>query len=328
MLASSYSFSSLALIACLALLLNLLLGGPRSLYASIAFLHPLAFFEKIAFKLSEKLNRFRRDDKTRRFRGLILTFSLVGMAITLGVLLTRFFLVPGGEYMEIMLLALFFGARPLLDWGRQIKKLLLHTPEIISAELLPLKLIRRQQKEYDSSTVLRGTIEAMALGLSEQVIAPLFYYLMLGWPGVLAVSTVTVLDRLIGYRNSQYAEFGKTAAVLHTILQWIPARITGILICITACFAPKCSPLAAVTIMLQQANRAVSRNAGWPIGAVAGALNITLGGPRTLFGSYIADQWIGEGKTQVSLDSLKAMQWLYGEGLLLLFMCLIFTTLI
>ncbi len=320
---ASYPFSNLALIGCFALLLNMVLGGPASLYAPVAFMHPLNLWEKSAQFFSEKLNRSRRSQNTRRFRGLLLVLFCLGLMIALGIKLTDIFKIRYGEYAEIMMLSIMLSARRFYDWSRQIEKLLPHAPHAISTELLPVRMMRRQQKEYDIPTVLRGTVENMMVELAEGVIAPLFYYIIAGWPGLLAVSAVSVLDRLIGYRNPQYADFGAAAAGAHTLLQWIPSRLTGLLIFIAACFAPGCSPAAALRIMLTQAGKTVSNNAGWPIGAAAGALKVTLGGPRAMLGSYIADQWIGEGSVQPDVRMLKAARALFLTVILLVLMGLL-----
>jgi adenosylcobinamide-phosphate synthase len=304
-------------------LLNLVLGGPRSLYTPIEFLHPLHLLEKLVMKASEKLNRFRRSDQSRRMRGLMLVLSIVSAMFFLGAMLQDIFRMPYGAWMEIALLAVLLGARQQLDGNVQIEKLIAHAAGVIHSEVLPAKLVRRQQKEYDSATVIRGSIEAMMVTLSESVIAPLFYYLVVGWSGVLMVSAIAVMDGLLGYRNPQYRDFGTAAAQMHTLVQWLPARITGFLIAIASFFSPACKPIAALRVMFAHAGRTASANAGWPIAATAGALNITLGGPRAMLGSYIADQWIGEGKAQVTIKAIKAARWLFAIVVLFVQMSLL-----
>lgn len=324
MLFSSYSFSILALMSCVALLLNLLLAGPRSLWSPVVFLHPLNLLERALRRVSEKLNRFRRTDEQREMRGLMLVLAVLLAMVMLGNWLQQIFVQLRTDLLELGLLAMFLGARQAFDRTMQVEKLLVKSPGVVSSEILSPRLVRRQQREYDSATVIRGSIEAMMVSLSESVVAPLFYYIIAGWPGVMAVGIVTVMDDALGYRNPQYQHFGRATAILHTLLQWIPARIAGISIVLASGFAPACQPLTALRILLTQAGRTASANAGWPIAAAAGALGITLGGPRAMFGSYIADQWIGEGKVQVNAKALKAARWLYAIAVLLLVMILLF----
>lgn len=323
MLFSSYSFASLTLIGCLALALNLLLGGPRSLYSSIMFLHPLNLWGSFSLKMSEKLNRFRRSEEQRRMRGAILVVITMAVMYFLADILQKFFLHPNAELLEVVLLALLLGARQQIDWSVQIEKLVGKASGSVSSEVLPLHLVRRQQREYDSATVIRGSIESMMVALSDAVVAPLFYYILFGWWGVLLVSTIAMMDSLLGYRNPQYKDFGTAIAKLHTVLQWLPSRMTGLLIATASFFAPASKPAAAFRILFTQASRTASTNAGWPIAATAGALDITLGGPRAMYGSYIADQWIGVGKVQIDVKAIKAARWLFAIAVLFLLMLLL-----
>jgi adenosylcobinamide-phosphate synthase len=321
MLFSSYNVANLVLVCVLALLLNLVLGI-RGLYTPVLGLHPLRLWEAGIRKLAEKLNRFRRSNQTRLIRGIILVCLALALAGWLGWLMIPIASIPYGIAGEIALFALLLGARPALDQSSQIAKLLtsLGAKQQVSSALLPPEMLRRQQQHYDTATVLRGTIEMLMMQLSERVIAPLLYYILASWVGVFVVLGIAVMDRLLGYRNTQYAYFGTATAMLHSLLQWLPSRITGCLMCLAACFSPAASGRAAWRIMWRDASKTASGNSGWPIAAAAGALNITLGGPRALYGSYIADQWIGDGAAKITLPTLKAAQWLYGIVCLMLLM--------
>ncbi len=269
-----------------------------------------------------KLNRYRRSDHTRKMRGSWLVFFTIIISVLVGQGLTQLFYITGVGA-EIVLLAVWLLARSQIDWTLEIERMLRHTSGKVDSSILPVKLVRRQQKEYDTATVLRGSIEVLMVSLSEAVIAPLFYYIIAGWQGVLLVSFMAVLDAHIGYRNSQYESFGAIAAKAHSFLQWIPARITGVLLCMAAFFAPMASGVKAWKIMLIHAGHVQSRNAGWPIAATAGALGITLGGPRAMYGSFIADQWIGEGKTKIDERGIRAARWLFVISLLIVVMAML-----
>lgn len=310
MLFSAYPFSHLLLITALALLCNLILGGPRSFYLPLRELHPLTLWELFSSWLAGKMNRYRRSDHTRKMRGGWLVFLTILLSLILGESLHRLFLSTGVS-IEIILLALFISSRQQADEMTEINRLLIHTPGKVDSAVLPPLLVRRQLREYDHATVLRGSIEALALGLSERVVAPLFFYLLAGWHGVILVTFITVLDARFGYRNSQYESFGAIAAKTHTFLQFIPSRLASGLLALAAFFAPACRGKNAWRIMTTHAKRAASHNAGWPIAAMAGALGIVLGGPRALYGSFIADHWIGEGTAQLIPQHTLAARWLY-----------------
>jgi adenosylcobinamide-phosphate synthase len=310
MIFSSYNVSDIVLIAAMALLVNLLLGSPRLLWRPLLFLHPLEIWRKLAEWLGGKLNRYRRSDQTRHMRGGWLVFLTILASLLLGYALAEIFLLAGG-LPEVMVLALFLSARQPFDDMAEVEKLLATAPQTVSSKILPSSLVRRQLSEYDHPTVIRGIIEMLGVSMAERVIAPLFYYIIAGWQGVLLVSLVRVLDAIYGYRNAQYEDFGAISAKTHTLLQIIPARIAGLLIVFASFFAPACSGGNAWQVLRTQAQRVNSLNAGWPIAAMAGALGVMLGGPRALYGSFIADQWVGTGSAQLTTRHSQAARWLY-----------------
>ena len=326
MWASGDGFGNLCLVAFFALLLNLLLGGPPALYSSLAPYHPIALWRQFIGAVNRRLNRESRDRKTRGARGkLVLLVALVILAL-LGMglqLALRQLPAHQGDMVEALLLALFFGARPVWDHASAIRRLLRGTVrESYDTALLPLPLMRRDQRSYDRHTVTRAAIEYMALGLTQTVFAPLLAYLFFAWPGVLIVVGVKAMDNQLGYRNRHYAAFGQATARFDSVLQWLPSRLAAFWLCAVAFFAPA-RPLAAIKVMFSQADKVSSSNAGWPIGAMAGALNLTLAGPRALQGVKIDDQWLGGGSSKAEMADFTRARWLYGIGLLLLLVVLL-----
>ena len=323
MIGSDYSFSTLALLACMALLLNLLFGGPMSLYQPLRVLHPMELWRGLVSMMERKFNRAKRNAKTRRRRGWFLLLLGTGVLFLLGETLQQLFTLPGGEYIELLLLTVMLGARPVLDATLRMRRLLKKTPKQIDGLLLPPALVRREHKHYDHASIMRAAIELLALKLSEQVVAPLLAYLLFGWVGVMLVMGVAVMDQLVGYTSSRSREFGQATAIVHSLLQWLPTRTTAVLIAFASLFSPSANPLQSWVVMLAQAGNVKSANAGWPLGAIAGALSLTLGGPRTLHGAYIADGWVGKGRSQPQVADLKRAQWLYAIALLLLLLALL-----
>lgn len=317
MLFSSYDFANLCLIAVLAILANMVLGGPRSLYQPLLVLHPARWWQDFIRRMESKLNRSHRERHTRARRGALLTLFAIAILLLIGMMLTPLFTLPYGEYAEILALSLCLSLRQSLDQTKQVMGLLKKAPATIAGELLPAEITRREQTEYDTSTVLRSMIERLALTLQEGGIAPIFYYLLFGWPLVLLQGGMTVMDRLLGYQNRKLTDFGRSCVFVDSLLQWLPARLAGLWLSLAAAFSPAAHPLNAGRTMLAQAGKLQSANAGWPLAAMAGALKITLGGPRSLQGSYIADAWIGEGSSQVKTTHLHEARWLFLIAILL-----------
>lgn len=309
----------LALIAAIALVMNvLLMGWFIPMFFALAF-SPIA----LILWLAGKLNRFRRSDATRRRRGGMMVAIIALLCLMLGALAMKLW-HPQGNLAEGPILALFLGAGLIYSWLEKLQGLLKRSKgSPIPLALLDARVMRRQQPEYDHPTVLRAAIEGMMLATSATVIAPIVYFLLLGWPGVLLVTAANLMDHAIGYKNAQYKDFGAAAARLNAALQAIPARITALLICLAAALAPACSPGAAWRMLREQRGKTVALHAGWILAPAAGALGITLAGPRAVMNSHIADGWIGEGSAQPDTRALKAARWLAGIVTLLVLMILI-----
>lgn len=138
-------------------------------------------------------------------------------------------------------------------------------------------IVGRDTDNLDEQEILRAVIETVAENLSDGVIAPLFYLALAGPVGMAAYKAVNTLDSMVGHRNARYKEFGSASARLDDIANFVPARVSAILLCL-------CAPLAggsmwrAMITTLRDAQNQPSPNAGFPEAAVAGALGIQLGG--------------------------------------------------
>ncbi len=143
-------------------------------------------------------------------------------------------------------------------------------------------------------------MEAAAKHLSQGVVAPAFWYILLGLPGVMLWTAVNALDEAIGLRAPRYEHFGMTAARLDDALNFLPARLTGGLIALSAAFLGSAAPLAAFRTMIRDARYHRSLNAGWPEAAMAGALGLALGGPYQDGAMTVREVWIGQGRARVT----------------------------
>jgi adenosylcobinamide-phosphate synthase len=119
------------------------------------------------------------------------------------------------------------------------------------------------------------------------------------------------LDSMIGHKNRHYRAFGWAAARLDDLLNLVPARLGGLLIAAAAVFAATCRPGYAVAIMLRDARKHRSLNAGWPEGAMAGALGLALAGPRRYAEGVVTDPWIGDGTARASTSDIARALRLY-----------------
>ena len=162
-----------------------------------------------------------------------------------------------------------------------------------------------------SSAVARAAAESAAENFSDGFVAPVFWFLLLGLPGLLAYKAVNTLDSMIGHRNARYEAFGKVAARLDDAVNFLPARLAGLLFVLAAWLLPAARGAAAWTTMRRDAPKHRSPNAGWQEAALAGALGLALAGPRQYGGQVVEDHWMGDGRSAVTAEDLGRVLDLY-----------------
>ena len=161
-------------------------------------------------------------------------------------------------------------------------------------------IVGRDVRQLDEHGVARAAIESCAENFSDGVVAPVFWYVLFGLPGMLAYKAVNTLDSMVGYRNDRYRAFGWASARLDDVMNLLPARLSGLLLSGAALAVPSARPGAGLRTMLRDAGRHRSPNAGWPEAAMAGALDLSLAGPRRYPGLVVDDPWIGDGTAQAT----------------------------
>ena len=155
------------------------------------------------------------------------------------------------------------------------------------------RIVSRDTAGLPAGQIRRAVLETVAENLSDGVVAPIFYFLLLGIPGMLFYKTVNTMDSMVGYRNDRYQAFGKVAARVDDVLNFVPARLTAWIIVL-------CAPRLGLDgpgtrrIMARDSANASSPNAGWPEAAMAGALGVRLGGPSSYFGRLVEKPTIGD----------------------------------
>jgi adenosylcobinamide-phosphate synthase len=159
-------------------------------------------------------------------------------------------------------------------------------------------LVSRDTEALTDSDVNKAAIETYAENLSDGVIAPLFYLLLFGLPGIVLYKTVNTLDSMVGYRTPRFENFGKIAAKLDDLLNYIPSRLTALLIMAIS----RTKPLFS---FYKNGSQHESPNAGHPITAMALSLNIQLGGDTVYFGNVKKKPFFGEGRKDITKEDVK-----------------------
>lgn len=172
------------------------------------------------------------------------------------------------------------------------------------------RIVGRNTEELSDREVRTAALETLAENLSDGVIAPLFWLYLLGLPGMLTYKMVNTLDSMIGYRNERYKDFGRAAARLDDMANYIPARLTALLMAVASLLPHKGTPTARtfkeeLRFIIRFGRKHASPNSGYPEAALAGILDCRFGGPHTYFGEYVFKPYIGENHRTVHTDDMR-----------------------
>ncbi|WP_172300206.1 adenosylcobinamide-phosphate synthase CbiB [Pseudoruegeria sp. HB172150] len=257
-----------AAILCGALLLDAALGEPRWLWSRVP--HPAVLMGRGIGLADTRWNR----GKDRREKGIAviaaacIAAALVGWAIAC---------LPGGWLLQLLIAAILLAQRSLCDHVSAVADALrLSTGE---GRRAVAKIVGRDTAAMDDPAIARAALESAAENLSDGVIAPAFWFLVAGLPGLLVYKIVNTADSMIGYRTPRHAEFGWAAARLDDLLNWLPARGTALLIWLIHGRPGRWQDI------VRDAGLHRSPNAGWPEAAIARALDTALAGPRSYDGT-------------------------------------------
>jgi adenosylcobinamide-phosphate synthase len=271
--------------------------------------HPVALAGRAIAFFDRKLNRETRSEASRRERGVVTVAVLVGGAALLGLLVER--LCRGallGGAVEALLIGVLIAQRSLFEHVAAVAAAL-HKGGLAAAREAVRHIVGRDPTSLDAHGVARAAIESLAENFSDGVVAPVFWYLLLGLPGLFGYKMANTLDSMIGHRTPRYRAFGWAAARLDDALNAVPAPISGLLLALAAVFTKDGRPGRAFAIMLRDGRKHRSPNAGWPESAMAGALGLALAGPRRYAEGLVPDPWLGDGSARAgTADILRALQ--------------------
>jgi adenosylcobinamide-phosphate synthase len=271
--------------------------------------HPVVLAGRAIAFFDRKLNREARSETSRRERGIVTVIVLVGGAAMLGLAVER--VCRGsliGAAVETVLIAVLVAQRSLYEHVAAVAAAL-HTGGVASGREAVRHIVGRDPISLDAHGVARAAIESLAENFSDGVVAPVFWYLLLGLPGFFAYKMANTLDSMIGHRTPRYRAFGWAAARLDDLLNSVPAPLSGVLLAAAALFAKNGRPGHALTIMRRDGRKHHSPNAGWPESAMAGALGLALAGPRRYPEGLVADPWLGDGSARAGVsDILRGLQ--------------------
>jgi adenosylcobinamide-phosphate synthase len=156
------------------------------------------------------------------------------------------------------------------------------------------QLVIRDTDRMDAAACRRTAIESLSENLTDGFISALFWYAILGLPGLVLFKVVSTMDSMVGFKTPKYFRFGWCGARLDDVMNYLPARLTWLLIVLVAALLPTCSARKAFAIGLSQSALFPSPNSGWSEAATAGAIQRRLVGPVWRNGQLVTDIWIGD----------------------------------
>lgn len=281
-----------------ALLADAGLGELSLLYRRVP--HPVVVIGRAIAWADRRLNRPQRSAASRRVRGVLVVILLCAAAWAIGAVLQKLAMqAPWGWMPELLLLVSLIAQRSLYDHVKAVADGL-RADGLEGGRAAVAMIVGRDPDQLDSAGVCRAAVESCAENFSDGVVAPVFWYVVAGLPGILVYKTVNTLDSMIGHRSETYRAFGWAAARLDDVLNLIPARLSGLLLVAAAVIVRGADPRAALRTMVRDAGKHRSPNAGWPEAAMAGALGLKLAGPRRYPGYMVEDEWIGSGRAEAT----------------------------
>lgn len=187
----------------------------------------------------------------------------------------------------------FLALGDLLRHVWRVEKALMHD-DLAAARLAIRNLVGRDTETMDAAACRRAAIESLSENLTDGFTSPLFWYVAGGLPGLVVFKVVSTMDSMVGYKTPRYLRFGWCGARLDDVMNFVPARITWLLIAAVALVVPRSSPRKALVVGLQQHAVLPGPNSGWSEAATAGAIQRRLVGPIWIERRIVTDTWIGD----------------------------------
>jgi adenosylcobinamide-phosphate synthase len=195
----------------------------------------------------------------------------------------------------------------------------LQSNDLIKARAEVAHIVGRDTSELDEAGISRAAIESLAENFSDGVVAPVFWIWLAGLTGGAVYKAINTADSMIGHRTERYESFGKPAAQLDDLVNLPGSRLSGLLIVAAAALTGGASASNAWNTIVRDAGKHASPNAGYPEAAMAGALGLSLGGPRRYENKETEGAWLGDGRREAKAADVQAALDLYGraDGLLI-----------
>jgi len=282
----------------IAYILDLIFGDPQNI------IHPVQIIGKI-ISLGEKiLLKEKSGSRYKFFAGIILNIFVVSITYGLTCLIYKSSKISGVfTLIEIYLMYTVFSVNSLAREGNRVYNIL-KEGNIEKARKDLSYLVSRDTETMDEKMIIRSTMETISENTVDGIVAPMFYMFLGGLPLAMTYKAINTLDSMVGYKNEKYMDFGKFSAKIDDVANFIPARITGVLI-VAASMILRYNYKNSLKIFIRDRKNHSSPNSAHAEASVAGALGVQFGGRVSYFGKEADKPIIGDKIKDFELEDIK-----------------------
>jgi len=287
------------------------LGWPDGLFARVG--HPVTWLGRLIDAFDARWNRTEDAAWKRCAAGVVAALFVIALSSGLALAVQAAMPQGWGRLVLLGILAWpFVALRSLHDHVGAVARPL-QSGDLAAARSAVSMIVGRDPANLDEAAISRAAIESLAENTSDGIVAPLFWGVLFGLPGIVGYKAVNTLDSMIGHRTERHELFGWAAARIDDVANLVPARLTGLLFALVSGH-----PMDAMSCMIKDARRHRSPNAGWPEAAMAGALGVRLCGPRFYHGELADEPWLnGAARDPAAVDIARGLK-LYSRAMICL----------
>ena len=288
-----------------ALLIEAGFGYPTSLLDRIK--HPVMWMGALIEGLDRRLNHPSLQEAERRRNGWIALLLLLATTVLPAIAVQFIMLELPGPIALIVLACLastLIAQKSLYEHVAAVADAL-DADGLEAGRQAVAEIVGRDTRVLDEFGVARSAIESLAENFSDAVVAPSFWGVLLGLPGMVAYKAINTADSMVGHRTPRHEAFGQASAKVDDVINLPASRLAALWIALAAWFHDDADGRRALETVRKDAHRHRSPNAGWPEAAMAGALGLKLSGPRVYHGALTEDEWIGEGGAEATAADIR-----------------------
>ncbi len=302
------------------MLIELVFGYPQALLRAIG--HPVTGIGALIRTLDNALNKDAAPPNRRRAAGIVAVLVLLAIVGSIAFLIEHGLLrVPYGIAALAVLCSTLIAQKSLHRHVAAVADAL-ELKDLVAARTAVAKIVGRDTDALDEAGVARAAIESLAENFSDAVVAPLLWMAIGGLPGAALYKAINTADSVIGHRNPRYEAFGWAAARLDDLVNLPASRLSALLLVAGAAFKEGASAAKAWRAVWRDASHHRSPNAGYPEAAMAGALGLSLAGPRVYRGLLVDDAMMGDGRRDANAADMRRALSLYRYADAILFVVL------